>query len=79
MTTTLVTTKSVFQSKTIWINVITLATLAISAVMGSEIVKDYPTAVTVGGMVITGLNIALRWLTDRPVSIGGNDIRTLKG
>lgn len=73
-----VATKSIFSSKTFWVNALMIVVYVLTASMDVDIVKNNPTAVLVIGMIVNVINMALRAVTDRPVSIGGGDVRTLR-
>lgn len=61
--------KSFLLSKTFWLNLITLAVLAINWVTGSGLVA--PQVAEILATVVAGLNILLRFITDQPISISG--------
>lgn len=61
--TPFVPSKSLFKSKTFWVNILGVVTLVISGQMGITIPAEY--AVPIGAVV----NILLRLLTDNPVHI----------
>ena len=53
-------TKSIFRSKTFWLNLVGAFTL---------LVPGLPIASATIGLIMTGLNIANRLLTDQPVHV----------
>lgn len=59
--------KSPLKSKTIWVNCITIAVGIATYLGGSEIIAAYPVAVSVIAVVVGGLNVALRFLTSKPI------------
>jgi hypothetical protein len=56
------------KSKTIMVNVMLVAVSALAAVHGHEVMVQYPEVVAAVGAVMGGLNVALRFLTTKPVS-----------
>jgi hypothetical protein len=73
-----VTTKSFFKSRTFWINLAMIVAYVLTALLDNNLVKQYPQAVLVIGMLVNVINMALRAVTTRPVSMGGGDVRTLR-
>jgi len=61
--------KSLWQSKTFWVNALTAAAAALTALAGSEFVASYPRAVTAIGAVLAIVNIGLRIITDQPIKL----------
>lgn len=59
--------KSWWQSKTIWINAITAATATLAALGGQQIVTDHPTLAAGIVAALGGLNIVLRIITVLPI------------
>jgi len=57
-----------YYSKIIWANLITLVIAITVAIAGSDLVTDYPQVSAVLLSVVSGLNIVLRWLTDKPIT-----------
>lgn len=76
--TMLVPTKSIFASRTFWVNAVSLVALAATAILDSDIVKQYPTAVLAIGMVINAVNIWLRKQSTQPVTLAGNDVKSVQ-
>ena len=64
--------KSIWQSKTFWINFATLAIAILSDVAGSEILKDNPEYATKLLEIVAFGNIILRWITREPVLLSGS-------
>lgn len=77
--TTMVVSKSIFQSKTFWINVITAVVMMITALADSSLIKDNPQVFAAVMMVNNFLNIALRYLSSQPVTTMGGDVKAVKG
>jgi hypothetical protein len=61
--------KSIFASKTIWVNLLTLVAGAIVYATDHNILVDNPDAVAVAGAVLAVVNVGLRFLTDSAVAI----------
>lgn len=59
--------KSIWKSKTWWVNALTLTVSVATVVAGSDIVAAYPRAVAVIGSVVAAANMALRLITKVPV------------
>lgn len=78
MTSTMVTSKSVFTSKTFWLNAITFVVALLTSLMGTDFIQSHPDVVAIFVMVLNMLNIILRFLSDRPVTTFGNDIKNVK-
>lgn len=64
--------KSIWQSKTFWINFATLAVAILSDVAGSEILKENPEYATTLIEIVAFANIVLRWITREPVVLSGS-------
>ena len=60
-------TKLFFESKTVWLNVITLAIAVLGVVSGSQLISDHPQVVAIIGAAQAALNIALRFVTDTSI------------
>lgn len=73
------TSKSLFATKTFWLNFITFLVMAVSGAMNLDFVQEHPQVVTYLSSAVAFLNIILRMLTDRPVTMTGGDVKTLKG
>lgn len=56
------------KSKTVIVNVMLVAVSALAAVQGHEVMAEYPEVVAVVGAIIGAVNVALRFLTTKPVS-----------
>lgn len=74
----MVVTKSIFKSKTFWLNLAMVIMYGLTLTTDIDAVKNNPNAVLIIGMMVNFLNIIIRTLTDRPVSVGGGDVRVLK-
>ena len=59
--------KSPLASKTVWVNVLTLAIAVAAAVQGQDWIAANPQVTAIIGAVVGGLNIALRFLTSKPI------------
>lgn len=59
--------KSVLKSKTMWANMITVAVGTCGFLAGNEVIMQYPHAVAALIVAQGLLNIALRFVTTRPV------------
>lgn len=64
--------KSIWQSKTFWINFATLAVAILSDVAGSDLLKDNPEYATKLIEIVAFANIVLRWITREPVQFSGS-------
>jgi hypothetical protein len=60
--------KGLLQSKTFWVNAVTLAVSVGTYLMNSELFVNNPEVVAIGGAVIGGLNILLRLMTGKPIT-----------
>ncbi len=67
--------KLLLASKTFWVNAITFIVAVLGLLQGQEWIADHPQAVSIVAMAIGGLNIVLRWLTDRPVVLSPRRVR----
>lgn len=61
--------KKWFQSKTIWLNVVTFVASGLGAISGSEWIKDNPEAAAIVGGLIATCNIVLRFVTDKGIKV----------
>jgi len=61
--------KSIFKSKTIWVNVLSLVAGAIVFVNEHQIITDNPDAVAALTGVLALINLGLRFLTDSAVAV----------
>lgn len=75
--TMLVPTKSIFTSRTFWINAISFVALLLTALLDTDLVKQHPDVILYIGMVLNAINIWLRKNTSQPVTIAGNDVKSV--
>lgn len=61
--------KSVFKSKTIWVNVLTFAAGLIVFTQDHALLVQNPDLVALAAGVLALVNVALRFLTDKPVTL----------
>lgn len=61
--------KSVFASKTVWFNILTLAATAIAALAGSEIVMENPALASAALVASSVVNLGLRLLSSTAVTV----------
>lgn len=59
--------KSILKSRIFWVNALTVAAGIATYLSGSEVIAQYPVAVSVIGVVLGGLNVALRFVTNKAV------------
>ncbi len=64
--------KSIFKSKTIWANLVGGAVALLAAIQGSDIVAANPEYAAYAATAMAVLNLFLRLVTDKPVSVTGN-------
>lgn len=57
------------SSRTIICNSMVLLTAALTAVTGTDLIRDNPTATAIIVVVVAAMNLALRFLTVEPVSV----------
>lgn len=55
------------QSKTVWVNIIVVAVAALTGIMNTEIIAQYPEVIAYLGAGIGVLNIILRLQTKEPI------------
>lgn len=67
--------KLLLASKTFWVNLLTFLVAVLGLLQGQEWIADHPQAVAIVAMAIGGINIVLRWLTDRPVVMSLRKVR----
>lgn len=61
--------KSLFASKTFWVNAIAATVTILTAVVDSDLVIRYPQLAQGFALAVSLLNVYLRWLTDTPVHL----------
>ena len=59
--------KQWFTSKTVIVNALTLAASLLTVAAGSDLVAQYPRAAATIAALISGVNIALRFVTIMPI------------
>jgi len=59
--------KSLWTSKTFWVNLLVLVAGVTGYVGGHELIQEYPSVVAITGAVVGGINIVLRLITTQPV------------
>ena len=60
--------KSIWKSKTWWVNALTLAATVGTAIAGSDLIAEHPQAAAIAASVVAGVNMALRLITSVPAS-----------
>ena len=68
MTGHILITKAWYQSKTVWVQILTLAVAVITDVSGTELIQAYPQLASAFVGLLAVLNAVLRWLTDEPIT-----------
>jgi hypothetical protein len=61
--------KSLFKSKTVWVNALTFVAGAIVFAQEHDLITDNPEAVAIAGGVLALVNLALRFVTDSAVAV----------
>jgi len=61
--------KPITSSKTFWINLVTAAAGAITAIGGSELIQDNPQMAGIAATVLGVVNIILRLVTKQSVTV----------
>lgn len=59
--------KSLYQSKTIWFNILSIVAVALSAVGGTELIAQHPVASGAVAVGISVVNVLLRLVTSKPI------------
>ena len=67
-------TKAFWQSKTFWLNLLTLLVAVLTAILGLDFVKEYPQIVTGIVSIVSVLNMVLRFLTTEPITVNGERV-----
>lgn len=60
--------KPIWQSKTIWVNGLTLAAGVLSLVAGSDLIAAFPRAAAAVVTTLGVVNVALRFVTTTPIA-----------
>ena len=60
--------KPLFKSRTIWVNMLTLAAGLAAYLAGSDVVADYPQVVSIAVAMQGLVNIVLRFLTTKAIA-----------
>lgn len=63
--------KSLFASKTFWVNALTAVVGVVGYIAGSDLIAQYPDVAAILATVVGGLNVVLRLITDKAVSLTG--------
>jgi hypothetical protein len=58
-----------YQSKTVWVNVISAIIAIVMALAGQDFIKNNPQLVSLAVLVLAVLNAVLRWVTTLPLSV----------
>ncbi len=58
------------NSKTLWVNVAVVAVAGLTGMLGTEVVANNPELVTYFTMLVGGVNVFLRFVTNSPVYLG---------
>jgi len=59
--------KTLWQSKTFWVNALTTVATALTAIAGSDFIASYPRVSAGIATAIAIVNIGLRIITDQPI------------
>lgn len=59
--------KSVYASKTVIFNILSIAAVALTAIGGTELIADYPVAAGAVAVAISVVNVLLRLVTSKPI------------
>ena len=65
----LMESKPFWESRTLWVNLLTTGISVLGLVAGSDLIAEYPRAVAAIAALIGVANIVLRFLTTVPVSV----------
>ena len=61
--------KSIFRSKTIWVNALTAIAGIAATLGGSELIADNPKVAGIAAMITGVVNVLLRVVTKEPVTV----------
>lgn len=64
------TPKPAQNSKTLWVNIAVVAVAGLTGMLGTEVVTNNPQLVVYFTMLVGGVNVLLRFLTNSPVYLG---------
>jgi hypothetical protein len=59
--------KNPLKSKTLWVNMLVLGAGVLGYMQGHAVIQEYPQVVAIFGAVVGALNIALRFVTSKPI------------
>lgn len=59
--------KPITKSKTFWVNILVVATAAITAMIDTSIIQENPQIVAYGAMILGIINVFLRMITKDPI------------
>lgn len=59
--------KKWYESKTVWVNVLTLVAGMVGYLAGHDLIADHASAVAVLVAIQGGVNVALRFVTAKPI------------
>jgi hypothetical protein len=68
MTVTDTTAKKWYESKTLWVNLVALVA-SITAALGVDLGLTHEAQATAVGVIMSIINLVLRFTTDRPVTL----------
>lgn len=58
-----------FQSKVVWLGILTFIISLLSFLQGEELIKQYPEVISILGIIIGVLTIIVRYMTDQPMEL----------
>lgn len=59
--------KNPLKSKTLWVNMLVLVAGVLGYMQGHDVIAEYPQIVAVMAAAVGALNIALRFVTSKPI------------